>query len=31
LEAVPGKHSIEKTTKDSYTGNITHNTESIAM
>jgi hypothetical protein len=33
LEAVPGKHSIDslQTTKDSYTWNITHNTESTAV
>jgi hypothetical protein len=30
LEAVPGKHS-RFTTKDSYTWNITHNTESTAV
>ena len=31
LEAVPGKHSIDVTTKDSYTWNITHNMESTAV
>jgi hypothetical protein len=35
LEAIPGKHSIDSfdrfTTKDSYTWNITHNTESTAV
>jgi len=31
LEAVPGKKFDRFTTKDSYTWNITHNTESTAM
>jgi hypothetical protein len=31
LEAVPGKHSIDSLQKNSYTWNITHNTESIAV
>ena len=31
LEAVPGKHWIDFITKDSYTWNITHNTESTAV
>ena len=31
LETVPGKRSIRFSTKDSYTWNITHNTESTAV
>jgi hypothetical protein len=31
LEAVPGKHFDRFITKDSYTWNITHNTESTAV
>jgi len=31
LETVPGKHSIDSLKKDSYTWNITHNTESTAV
>jgi hypothetical protein len=31
LETIPGKHSIDFPTKDSYTWNITHNTESTAV
>ena len=31
LEAVPGKKLDRFTTKDSYTWNITHNTESTAV
>jgi hypothetical protein len=31
LEAITGKHSIDSRQKDSYTWNITHNTESTAV
>jgi len=31
LETIPGKHSIDSLQKNSYTWNITHNTESTAM
>jgi hypothetical protein len=31
LEAIPGKHSIDSLPLDSYTWNITHNTESTAV
>jgi hypothetical protein len=31
LEAIPGKHFNRFIAKDSYTWNITHNTESIAV
>ena len=31
FEVVPGKHSNRFSTKDSYTWNITHNTESTAV
>jgi hypothetical protein len=31
LVAVPGKYSIDSLTKDSYTWNITHSTESTAV